>query len=202
MKINYLRYFSSIYLIINSINIHANLVDIINATDYQQLINQNQPIIIKFAADWCGVCQGIKKPFQNIAQEKEFNSINFAQVDIDIMKDLGKQHNIAGVPTFVYIQNGKQVNQEVGVQNMVTFEDDLRSIIRKTFNLSQNNERSKNISTSELIEQNGESLKNKEAKKTEQSGILSAVANFIEYIIEFIKNAIKYIVDKITGIFR
>jgi thiol-disulfide isomerase/thioredoxin len=216
MNTNYFSiYFFYLCLLISPISTFADLVDIVSIEHYQQVINQKQPTIVKFAADWCGVCQGVKEPFKNIAQEKEFNTINFAQVDVDKMKDLSKQHSIAGVPTFVYMQNGKQINQEVGVQNMVTFDDDLRNNVRTTFKLAQNNihemtkdnsipghiEQNESVSTSKALEDT--STQKPENKQTQtSSGIMGTIKNFFLKIIELIKEAIKYIVDKITGIFR
>ena len=189
--------------------VNTKLVNIKNIKEYEQLINQEKPVLVKFAANWCSVCQGVKEPFKNIAQEKEFDNIICAQIDIDALKDLSKQHNIAGVPTFVYMQNGKQLSQDVGVQNMVTFEDDLRSNIRNTFNLAQNNihEIEKSDSTQGHIEKNKKASKALEVntdntEKQTSPGVIESITSYFTQIIELIKNAIKYVMDKIIGIFR
>ena len=119
----------------------ANTVHIHNEQDFNKHILQNNgPVVIKFSANWCGACNYVQEPFEQVTQEQEFNNITFAHVDIDELDALSKQHSIVGVPTFVYMQNGKKQYQDIGVKDMKNSKDSLRSTIRSTFKVVQNSD--------------------------------------------------------------
>lgn len=125
----------------------SNFVQITNQEQYKKTVLENSnPVVIKFAADWCSVCKSVEEPFQKIAHKPEFEkNITFAHIDIDAMDSISKQHSIVGVPTFVYMNQGKKVNEEIGINNMNTFEDNLCSTIRQTFHLAQAESANKQI---------------------------------------------------------
>lgn len=202
-KTNRLTYFF-LLLIIIACPLLAQVINIDNTQQYLQIIQQNNPTLVKFAADWCGVCQGVKLPFQEVAHEQEFNTVTFAQINIDTMKELTKKYDIAGVPTFIYLHNGNNLNQEVGVQNMTTFKEDLRNNLRKTFNLAQNESETKEKirPISAPIEQKSSRKPLEKEKPQPTQGILGTIKDFFEKIVVLIGKVTKYIIDKIMGLFR
>lgn len=116
----------------------ARFVEVINQTQFtDEVLKNNGPTVVEFSASWCSVCQTVKQPFEQIAIDPEFNRVTFARVDIDQHPVLSKKNNIVGVPTFLYLENGKMVNQEVGVESMNNFDNSLRTNIRTHFKLAQ-----------------------------------------------------------------
>jgi thioredoxin 1 len=114
----------------------AQVIQIDKIDSYNELIKETKPMVIQFAANWCGVCQKTKQPFEQVASESEFKHITFARVDIDALGQAGAQeNNIIGVPTFVYRNKGVKKDESVGIKSMDGFKDELRDSLRK--NLSQ-----------------------------------------------------------------
>ena len=112
----------------------AKVTHISNEEEYAKALKSSDRLIVKFYADWCSVCSGIQKPFDEIASEPEFDHVNFVQVDVDKLDSVSKQNGIVGVPTFVYVENGAKKIEEIGVQNMPAFKENLRGSLRKNFN--------------------------------------------------------------------
>jgi len=137
-----MKYYQCILLtLIIFFNVSANMITISNEAQYnQEVLLSRTPVVVEFAADWCSVCKGIEKPLQEIAQEQEFAHVTFAQVDIDHLEGISRQNGIVGVPTFMYIEQGKKVNEEVGIQNMAGFKNHLRDNIRNNFKVAQTQE--------------------------------------------------------------
>ena len=116
----------------------ARFIEIENEKQFNKDVMENkQPTLVQFSADWCGVCQTVKKPFESVAKDPDFKNVTFARVNIDKNMSLSKKHEITGVPTFLYINKGKKIKNEIGVKNIDQFQDSLRSTVRTTFNLTQ-----------------------------------------------------------------
>lgn len=115
----------------------ARVVDVVNKNQFNEVIKKTGPTIVEFSASWCGVCQAVKRPFEQISLEPEFKNVTFARVDVDQHPNLSKEHNIMGVPTFVYLESGNKVNQEIGVINTDNFDQSFRSNLRTNFKIAQ-----------------------------------------------------------------
>lgn len=70
--------------------------------------------VLFFTADWCGDCQFIKPVMPEIEEEnKEFE---FIQIDRDAFMDLAEKLMIMGIPSFVVLEDGKEVGRLVNKQ--------------------------------------------------------------------------------------
>lgn len=67
--------------------------------------------ILYFTADWCGDCVFIKPALPEIVEE--FSEFNFVEINRDQYIDLCKQLDIYGIPSFVAIENGKEIGRFV-----------------------------------------------------------------------------------------
>jgi len=202
-RITFLTYLS-ICILTSTIN--AKMIQVSDEDTYNQALKSNQQLVLEFSADWCSVCNNIKKPFEDIANEKEFGNVAFVQVDVDKFNDLSKKHGVVGVPTFVYLEKGDKKIEEIGVQNLPAFKDHLRDNVRKTFQLAQND-----MSDAELGQ-----MDQVMADITEQDivideppveepnflvRIMEAVTSFFVFIFSKIKECFTMIVDAVKGLF-
>lgn len=69
--------------------------------------------IFYFTADWCNPCQRTKP----IAQELERDGLISVQyIDVDVESELTKTFAIRSVPTFVLMENGKEISRTNGAK--------------------------------------------------------------------------------------
>lgn len=106
-----------------------------------QVLESVQPVVVKFEAPWCAVCQSITKACEEIKHDPEFcNTITFVDINIDEAPVLSEQHNIQGIPTFKFIEHGRIIDHdEVGVKNVGDFKETLCNRIRTAFEIKNNN---------------------------------------------------------------
>ncbi|XP_017058817.1 thioredoxin, mitochondrial [Drosophila ficusphila] len=84
--------------------------------------NSQQPVIVDFFATWCNPCKLLTPRIENIVGEQA-GSIKLAKVDIDEHSELALDYDVAAVPVLVVMQNGKEVQRMVGLQD----EDKIRA---------------------------------------------------------------------------
>ncbi|MDP3889538.1 MAG: thioredoxin family protein [bacterium] len=191
----------NLLLIMSTSSIAAQVIQIKSTQEYNDLIKKTEPMVIQFAANWCGVCQKTKQPFEQVAEEIEFKHITFARVDIDALGQAGLQEdNITGVPTFVYRNNGVKKSESVGVKNMAGFKDELRGDIRKNLPQAQTGQDmpSKNMQPDTAVPTKESSVPLPIAPAV---GFLPKIKNFFTLLIDKITELIKAIVDYVKGLF-
>lgn len=203
-RITFLTYLS-ICILTSTTN--AKMIQVSDEDTYNQALKSNQQLVLEFSAEWCSVCNNIKKPFEDIANEKEFGNVAFVQVDVDKFNDLSKKHGVVGVPTFVYLEKGDKKIEEIGVQNLPAFKDHLRDNVRKTFKLAQND-----MSDAELgqMDQLMADITEQDIVIDEQPEqaepnffvrIMEAVTSFFVFILSKIKEFFSMIFDTVKGFF-
>lgn len=69
--------------------------------------------ILDFYADWCGPCRMMEPIFEEL--KKEYGDrVKFTVIDSDKNQDLVAQYNVLGIPTYVFLKEGKEVDRIVG----------------------------------------------------------------------------------------
>ncbi|MBL1224226.1 thioredoxin family protein [Enterococcus sp. BWR-S5] len=72
---------------------------------------ENGKNVFFFTADWCGDCRFIKPALPEI--EEAFPDYQFIEVDRDDYIDVAAKWNIFGIPSFVVLDNGKELGRLV-----------------------------------------------------------------------------------------
>ncbi|MGO1243095.1 MAG: thioredoxin family protein [Sphingobacterium sp.] len=75
----------------------------------QELVNNNETVLVQYAASWCGNCRIMKPKFKKMAAENE--KISFVIVDAEKYPESRKLANVDNLPTFAAFKGGKLVNQ-------------------------------------------------------------------------------------------
>ncbi|KAK9697048.1 hypothetical protein RND81_08G011700 [Saponaria officinalis] len=68
--------------------------------------------ILYFTATWCGPCRTISPVYSTLAAK--YPHVVFLKVDIDEVRDAAAKWNVASVPTFFFVKNGKEMDRVVG----------------------------------------------------------------------------------------
>lgn len=74
------------------------------------------PVVIDFHATWCGPCRAMAPLYKKLAQQYA-DRVLFVKVNIDDLGGFATQYRIQGVPTFVFIKEGQELDRIVGGGN-------------------------------------------------------------------------------------
>ena len=88
----------------------------INVTDEafdKTVVNSNLPAIVDFWAPWCGPCKMVAPILEKIAKEYS-GKVIVAKVDTDNHSEWANKFGVQGIPTMLFMAEGKVVHQQVG----------------------------------------------------------------------------------------
>lgn len=70
--------------------------------------------VLYFTADWCNPCKKVKPVVDEI--NREYSDAKFITIDADTELELVEKFGIKSVPTFILIDDGKEVSRTTGAK--------------------------------------------------------------------------------------
>lgn len=94
-------------------------IHVTDAAFEQTVLKSNLPVIVDFWAPWCGPCRMVAPVLDKLAKEQE-GKLVIAKVNTDENNQWAMKYGVQGIPTMIFVYNGKVVHKQVGALPEVT----------------------------------------------------------------------------------
>ena len=92
----------------------------------EEVLKSKLPVLVDFAADWCGPCKMMSPIIDEFAEEYD-GELKVGKINVDQAPDIAQKYNVMSIPMFAFFKNGEVIETVVGAQNKTK----LQSIIDK-----------------------------------------------------------------------
>lgn len=88
-------------------------IHVTDATFEQTVLKSKLPVIVDFWAPWCGPCRMVAPVLDKIAGEQD-GKLVIAKVNTDENGEWAMKYGVQGIPTMLFVSEGKVVHKQVG----------------------------------------------------------------------------------------
>lgn len=100
----------------------------LNEADVAHIKGKDGITLLDFYADWCGPCKALAPTLERFASENP--NITVGKINVDENSNTAEEFGIRGIPTLVFLHDGREVGRLVGATSQRTIQDLLNAIKR------------------------------------------------------------------------
>lgn len=86
------------------------MVQLSTDVDFDQILNSQSKVIVKFYADWCGNCKLFSPKFKRLSGDERFEGITFLDVNAEENEMARKKAGVNNLPYFAVFKDGVLVD--------------------------------------------------------------------------------------------
>jgi len=87
--------------------------DVTSSTWDAEVLKAQGLVMVDFWAPWCAPCRMVSPTVEELAKEYH-GKMKFVKLNTDENPDIASKYNIMGIPTLMFIKDGRSVDSIVG----------------------------------------------------------------------------------------
>ncbi len=105
----------------------GNILEIDDSQFDNTVLKSDKPVVVDFWAPWCGPCKALGPVMEQLA-EQYAGQVNFAKCNVDNNPVTPGKFGIKAIPTLIFFNDGKVVEQITGVVSKDVLEKTLAKV--------------------------------------------------------------------------
>ncbi|NQZ77177.1 MAG: thioredoxin family protein [Ekhidna sp.] len=85
-------------------------VELRTDSDFEETLNNNEKVVVKYFADWCGSCRLFAPKFRRLSDDSRFDGVAFVDINAENSPEARKLAGVTNLPFFAIFKNGELVN--------------------------------------------------------------------------------------------
>lgn len=85
-------------------------VQVSTDADFNDQLTQNDKVIVKYFANWCGSCKLFAPKYRRLSDDERYTGITFLDVNAEENEAARKLAGVDNLPFFAVFQNGQLVS--------------------------------------------------------------------------------------------
>jgi thioredoxin 1 len=84
------------------------MIDLKSEKEFEDFVKNNDASLVYFSTPQCNVCKVLKPKIKEMISE-EYEKIQMAYIDCELLKEVAAQNRIFAVPTILFFIDGKEL---------------------------------------------------------------------------------------------
>lgn len=81
-------------------------VQVATDADFSDIIKNNEKVIVKYFADWCGSCKLFAPKFRRLSENPDYEGVVFLDVNAEENEEARKMAGVNNLPFLATFENG------------------------------------------------------------------------------------------------
>lgn len=95
----------------------------------EKVLKSTHPVVVDFWAPWCQPCRMIAPVLENLAGEYA-DKLTIAKVNTDENQQWANIYGVQGIPTLLFIKDGKVLDTIVGVASITVIKSKMDGLLK------------------------------------------------------------------------
>jgi thioredoxin 1 len=103
--------------------------EILNDTNFDQFIQDNENVMVDFFAEWCGPCKMLGPIIDEIAEELKDQNVKIVKLNVEESLQTAQKFKVMSIPTIIYFKKGEVKETTMGLMSKNELKEKIDNLI-------------------------------------------------------------------------